>query len=118
MSRSAPPLSSQNSLSQGLQVHRPMVLLLQLTLICPAVAPEDICVGRDRLHAERFLIPVCLQILLPVRRVTRGPGGAALGARHTIGLDEEQLGFASQPGAVVRGEEASDGVKAYPEPVK
>lgn len=98
-----PSLTLEQGVAESPHISRAMLPLLQLTLIRPAVTPEDVCVLWD----GTVLVdqPVRLQVLVPVfSPVVR------LEFRDFVPLDEDELGLAGQRGAAVGVEQRPDGV--------
>lgn len=77
-----------------------MLALHQLTFICPAVTPEDICILRDP------NTPICLQILIAVSYP-----GIRLQVWDAIRLNEEELGLTSKSWARISCKKTPDTVQ-------
>lgn len=103
-----PPVCSVETIRQSLQVNRAVPSPLQLTFICPAVAPEhvgvcgNVAAGGQSIAAVRLQVPVLLR-----------PLGARQTLWHAVSLDKEEFGFPRQHGAGIGGEQPSDVVHQH-----
>lgn len=79
-----------------------MFLFFQLTLICPAVTPEHICIHRNSC-CDSPITAICLEV--PIVRVHPGAQGQL---RYVVSLDEEKFGLARQQRASVSIEKTPD----------